>query len=254
MFESALGRYEGARSRLGSGAILSIAAHALVALAVIGFPNKKHLSDEDMRDVVFVAPPKPPALLGTPGGPKIEKVAEAPKPRRPKSSKVPILTKETPETPPETDPAPEEPAPGAAGDGADEPGDGNGGDPNGDPNGVIGGEVGGTGKAPPPPEPEKPQNIVMNLTSDMGRPVLVGGSTQPPYPHGARSARVETTVVAQCVITTSGSLRDCRIVKGHPLFDPTVLAALAEQRYQPIVYQGRPVNIRFTQVFRFKLQ
>ena len=35
MFESALGRYEAARGRFGTGAVLSIAAHALVVGALL---------------------------------------------------------------------------------------------------------------------------------------------------------------------------------------------------------------------------
>jgi outer membrane biosynthesis protein TonB len=53
------------------------------------------------------------------------------------------------------------------------------------------------------------------------------------------------------VVTTAGSLAGCRIVKGIPHMDEAVLAALAASRYQPVTYQGRPVNVGY--VFPIKL-
>nr|WP_240807687.1 energy transducer TonB [Polyangium spumosum] len=88
----------------------------------------------------------------------------------------------------------------------------------------------------------------------MGRPVLIGGPAQPPYPNEARSARVEGTVIAQCTITTEGRLRDCRILKGHPFLDSAVNTTLAQQRYSPMTYGGRPVSVRYNLTFKFKLQ
>ncbi|MDI1443461.1 energy transducer TonB [Polyangium sp. 6x1] len=254
MFESALGRYEGARPHLGTGALLSIAAHALAAVIVFAIPGKKASSNEDEPVVVFTVP-KPPALLGSPGpaAPQPERAAQ-PKTPRPKRPQVPILTNEPPKTAP-TEPEPTDESPAAApGDGATAPdGTGNGGDPNGKPDGVLGGDPNGKGTAPPPPEPP-PTNTTLSWSSEMGRPVLIGGPAQPPYPSDAARQRVEGTVIAQCVITTEGRLRDCRILKGHPFLDPAVNATLAQQRYSPLMYGGRPVSVRYVLTFKFKLQ
>jgi protein TonB len=87
----------------------------------------------------------------------------------------------------------------------------------------------------------------------MERPTLISGP-QPVYSREALAARVEGTVLAKCVITTSGTLRDCRILKGLPYMEGAVLDALARQRYRPVVYQGRPVNLEYVIPFKFKLQ
>ena len=255
MFESAMGRYEGARPHLGTGALLSIGAHALAAVIVFVIPGKKASSNEDEPVVVFQVPPKPAALLGSPGpaAPKPPQAAP-PKTPRPKRPQVPILTNEPPPVEP-TEPEPtDEPPAAAAGDGATATdGTGNGGDPNGKPDGVIGGDPTGTGTTPPPPEPQ-PTNTTLSWTAEMGRPVLLAGPAQPPYPSDAARQRVEGTVIAQCVITTEGRLRDCRILKGHPFLDAAVNTTLAQQRYSPMMYGGRPVSVRYVLTFKFKLQ
>jgi len=253
VFESAMGRYEGARPHLGTGAILSIGAHALAAFIVFALPGKKASSTEDEPVVVFQMPPKPPALLGSPGPAAPQQAKVTPRTPRPKRPQVPVLTNEPPKTEP-TEPEPTDDPPAAAsGDGATAPdGTGNGGDPNGKTDGVLGGDPNGKGTAPPPLEP--PQNLTLSWTSEMGRPVLISGPAQPPYPSDAMRQRVEGTVIAQCVITTEGRLRDCRIIKGHPFLDSAVNATLAQQRYSPVTYGGRPVSVRYILTFKFKLQ
>jgi eukaryotic-like serine/threonine-protein kinase len=91
---------------------------------------------------------------------------------------------------------------------------------------------------------------IMHFQDGMSRPVPVS-APKITYTREARQARVEGTVLARCVITTSGSLTGCRIVKGLPYMDGAVLTALAASRYRPIVYQGRPVNVDY--MFSLKL-
>jgi protein TonB len=76
----------------------------------------------------------------------------------------------------------------------------------------------------------------------------------PGYTREAREARVEGTVLVKCVITTSGALRDCHVIKSLPFLEQTVLEALAQQRYTPVTFQGRPVDVEYVIPFRFKLQ
>jgi TonB family protein len=71
------------------------------------------------------------------------------------------------------------------------------------------------------------------------------------YTREARQAKIAGTVIAKCVVTTSGSLTGCKIIKGLPHLDGAVLSALAASRYSPITYEGRPVNVEY--VFTLKL-
>ncbi len=87
----------------------------------------------------------------------------------------------------------------------------------------------------------------------MNRPTQVAGPTQPPYTREALVARVEGTLIARCVITTTGAVRNCRIIKGLPHLDQAVLQALQQRRYTPVLYNGQPVNVEYTFPFRFKM-
>ncbi|MEO7327819.1 MAG: energy transducer TonB, partial [Minicystis sp.] len=116
--------------------------------------------------------------------------------------------------------------------------------------GTLGGT--GTGTVIPPPAPP-PTNAVIPFGEGMNRPTLVSGSP-PVYSREAREAKVEGTVIASCVITTSGNLQNCRIIKHLEHMDDAVLAALAQQHYTPVTFQGQPVNVQYTLTFRFKLQ
>jgi len=248
VFESAMGRYEAASGRPLTGALLSIAAHAIIVAAVIALPGKKVSHREEPPEVILQVPVQKPALLGSPGPAKPTTAL----PKRPRPKKVPLLAKE-PETPPTPsveepkDPDPQE----NTGEAASSDGAGNGGSldgvPNGDPN--------GKGKGPPVEVPEqKPQNQVLTFTGDMTRPSLASGPSQPDYPREALVARVEGTAVVQCTITAEGLARDCRILKSLPYLDGAIQGMLAKQRYIPATYAGRPVSVRYSLTFHFKLR
>jgi protein TonB len=227
---------------------MSIVAHALVVGGVLLFSGNKPPEKELEREIVF-QDAKPPPIKGTPGGPPKAEQPKTPKPPKPKRN-VPILTNEPPKpAEPTREPEPSEAAP------SEQEGPGNGGDPNGSEYGVPGGTGPVTPEPPPPPPPEPPpQNQVLSFGADMERPVLIGGPAHPEYPNEAKQARVEAVVIARCVITTEGSLRDCQIIKGHPFLNPAVEATLAKQRYRPVLYGGKPINVRYTLNFNFRLQ
>ncbi|WP_437325704.1 TonB family protein [Sorangium sp. So ce381] len=110
--------------------------------------------------------------------------------------------------------------------------------------------------APPPPAPALAATPalaapeILRFQEGMTRPVPLAAPAVV-YTREARQARVEGTVLAKCVVTTAGSLTGCRIVRGVPHMNEAVLAALAASRYQPVTYQGRPVNVDY--VFSIKL-
>ena len=85
---------------------------------------------------------------------------------------------------------------------------------------------------------------VMQFGEGMTRPVAIAPPT-PAYTREAREAHAGGTVIAKCVVTTSGSLTGCRIVKGVPFMDEAVLSALRQARYQPATYQGQPVAVDY---------
>jgi protein TonB len=91
--------------------------------------------------------------------------------------------------------------------------------------------------------------IALPFGEGMQRPTLVEHRA-PVYSREASAARDEGPVIAQCVITVEGSLRNCRIVKGVSHMDAAVLEALSHWRYTPVTFQGRAVSVEYTIMLR----
>jgi periplasmic protein TonB len=74
-------------------------------------------------------------------------------------------------------------------------------------------------------------------------PVLVSAPEVRLSPE-ARRGGVEGTVLVRCVITASGTVEGCEVLKGLPLADGAVLAALHGRLYRPAQIAGRAVSVR----------
>jgi periplasmic protein TonB len=114
-----------------------------------------------------------------------------------------------------------------------------------------------TGEAQAPGEliaapPPLPSDEVLPFGEGMSRPRWIEGP-EPEYPRAAREAKVRGTMLVKCVITTTGALRDCQILKSLPFLDQPVLAALARQRYTPVTFQGRTINVEYVIPLKFEL-
>ena len=68
---------------------------------------------------------------------------------------------------------------------------------------------------------------------------------EPQFTREARDADVKGLFLAKCVITTAGTLQQCRLLKGNPLMDQAVLTALSRWRYTPVIYQGKAVAVDY---------
>jgi len=110
--------------------------------------------------------------------------------------------------------------------------------------GVIGGGVGGVGPAPPPPPPPAAK-------APTG-PVRIGGRVQeanlihkvtPQYPPLAKSARVQGTVEFTAIIGKDGTIRELKLVHGHPLLVNAARQAVEQWRYKPTMLNGEPVDV-----------
>jgi protein TonB len=85
---------------------------------------------------------------------------------------------------------------------------------------------------------------ILPFTDGMTRPKLLD-MVAPQYTREARDANVKGLFLAKCVITTTGALQKCRVIKGLPMMDQAVLSALARWRYTPVIYQGKPVAVDY---------
>jgi len=105
--------------------------------------------------------------------------------------------------------------------------------------------------APAAPVAAAPTGVV-RFEDGMTRPTPIS-AVAPAYTREALEAKVEGTVIAKCVVTTSGALTGCRIVKGVAHMDQAVLNALSASKYQPALLQGKPVAVDYVFTMRLVL-
>ncbi|MFB3924045.1 MAG: energy transducer TonB [Terriglobia bacterium] len=66
---------------------------------------------------------------------------------------------------------------------------------------------------------------------------------KPDYPTLARSARIQGIVKLEAVISTAGTIKDLKLISGHPLLVRAALEAVSRWRYQPTLLNGEPVEV-----------
>ncbi|HJU84338.1 MAG TPA: energy transducer TonB [Holophagaceae bacterium] len=76
----------------------------------------------------------------------------------------------------------------------------------------------------------------------------------PDYPKAAKRMFVEGDVVVRMTIDEQGAPIAVEIVSGHDLLRADTLQAAWQWRFEPIQYQGHPVQATFELVFRYVLQ
>ncbi|NNC15435.1 TonB family protein [Corallococcus exiguus] len=250
MFESVIER-RGVRSgRFGTGAWVSIGVHAgLLGLVFFISGRVPETVEQPLKDVVFR---QPTIQLGTMNAAQPKPVTTAPKPKpKPRTDRIPLNPKPLPADPPEVKPDPEPTTIADAADTTDPTGTGETGQPghpDGDRNSTS--PIGAVGVPGIPTAPTGTE--VLPFTGGMTPPKMLSGS-QFSYTLEARRAGVEGMIIAKCVITTEGRVRDCRIIKGLPFMDDAVLESLSSRTYQPLTFQGRPVNVSYTFNIRLKM-
>ena len=237
MFDSVLSRTRSPRN-YGAGLALSVVVCTVGAGAIFLLFSERRAPPPQAVDVTLITarppppPPPPPPAGGARSQPHEKKVV-------PRKRDVLVQPKvETHEEPKPVDEPEESGVPGGVQGGV--PGGVVGGVVGGVPGGTLGGVVGGTG------------NAALPFGQGMTRPQQISGGT-PQYSREAIAARVEGKVIVRCVITTSGEVRDCKVIKGVPMLQEIVLANLTQSRYTPVTYQGRPETVQYLFTFNFKL-
>lgn len=91
------------------------------------------------------------------------------------------------------------------------------------------------------------EDVVMTEDSvdEAPRPV---SRTPPRYPERARKKGISGRVELSLLITAAGAVQDARVLTAQPagVFEEAALAAVRAWRFQPAMYEGRPVAIRVT--------
>jgi TonB family protein len=106
-------------------------------------------------------------------------------------------------------------------------------------------------KPPPPPVPPPPDAVEFD-DGTMTPPVMLSGPP-PEYTHEAIERGVQGQMVVRCVLGVDGSVRKCRVLKGLPFMNFSVLEALERRRYRPATAHGKPVDVYYTFNLRLTL-
>lgn len=77
---------------------------------------------------------------------------------------------------------------------------------------------------------------------------LSGGELR--VPPEAIAQRVQGTIIAKCLVTVEGVLKDCHLLKSLPHMDAAVLDYLQRGRYSPLTYNGEPRAMSYTFTLR----
>jgi periplasmic protein TonB len=111
--------------------------------------------------------------------------------------------------------------------------------------GTIGVDIAGMAAAPDPPR-------LIRVGGDVRAPVKLR-QVDPLYPAIARAARVQGTVVVECVIDPHGNVTDTRVVSGPQLLQRAAVEAVQQWRYTPTLLSGVPVAVLMSVTVKFTL-
>jgi len=99
-----------------------------------------------------------------------------------------------------------------------------------------------------PPSPVKPpqvQSTPIHLSIGVTEGLAISRS-KPVYPTLAIVTHTSGTVVLAATISTSGAIKDLRVVSGNPMLTSAALAAVQNWRYRPYLLNNQPVEVQTT--------
>jgi len=82
---------------------------------------------------------------------------------------------------------------------------------------------------------------------------LVIKRISPDYPAQARQLRIEGTVQLEATIAKDGSVKDLKVVTGHPILARAAVDAVKQWKYKPYLLNGVAVEIDTQIAVNFKL-
>jgi protein TonB len=100
--------------------------------------------------------------------------------------------------------------------------------------------------APPPPPAEQPAVSKPPKTITLGGNVMeakIIRRVMPEYPRLAREMRISGTVKLVGIISRDGTVRELKVIQGHPLLVKSAVAAVMQWLYSPTLLNGEPVDV-----------
>jgi protein TonB len=104
-----------------------------------------------------------------------------------------------------------------------------------------------------PEAPEATGPVRVRPGGDLREPVKIR-HVAPVYPQLAMAARVQGSVVIDCVIDQSGTITSVTVLRSHPLLEQAAVEAVRQWRYRPTLLNGTPVSVILTVTVDFRLR
>jgi protein TonB len=222
------------RARRSPVVVASVAAHALIVIAVLVAtaiapdilpPPREALAFYEPARIDIKLPPPPPAPRQVTAPPNVPTVS-------PDAAPVVAPASITPET---WTPVFERPGDGVV-------------------NGIVDGVGDSVVSVPdaPPPVVETPKGPVRMHRGIQAPDKVV--NVAPIYPEVARAARREGVVILETVIDASGNVTSVRVLRGDPLLDKAAIDAVQQWKFTPARLNGEAIPVVMTVTVQFKLQ
>lgn len=113
--------------------------------------------------------------------------------------------------------------------------------------GVVGGKLGGQLGAPLEEAP-------VRMKKGMIPPKPVPGTQRDPeYPRALREARVEGKVMLLIAVKSNGSVGEVKVQSGNPALAQAAVTAVKRWKFEPAIYDGRPIAVWLPYPFVFRL-
>lgn len=90
----------------------------------------------------------------------------------------------------------------------------------------------------------------------VGQAILDGNKirdVQPLYPPAARLAHIQGDVVLRAIINKQGTIESIALVSGHPVLARAAVEAVKQWRYDPYLFDGKPVEVDTVITVKFHL-
>jgi TonB family protein len=104
-----------------------------------------------------------------------------------------------------------------------------------------------------PPLEERPATAPLRVGGDI-RPPLKVVHVVPVYPALAAAARVQGSVVLDCVIDEDGHVASVTVLRSQPLLEAAAVDAVRQWRYRPTLLNGVRVSVLLTVTVDFRLR
>jgi len=247
MFETSVIHAEVAAEKRFGLLSVSFAGHALIVISILAlgirnieFPTR---APSEYTLPVIALPVSIPPPLGTPNGGR--KQSTPPAPVKPKEI-VPSANLAPNTLPNHTEPAVPstttgDPNPANDGPGSDQP------------KGVPWGVKDSVGVDGPPAIATIEPDVPMHIIGEVKPPVVIRRVT-PLYPRPAMAARMNGSVIVECIIDKNGRVREAHVLRStSTLFDQSAIDAVQQWQFTPGSLHGKAIDTIFDLTVTFRV-